>query len=89
MTVDGGVLSGGPANSMRGGDTVILATRNQGKIAELSLLAAPLRLRLQGLPDNCPEVEETGATFAENALLKARAASMGTGHVAIADDSGL
>ena len=89
MTVDGGVLSGCPAHSTRGGDTVILATRNQGKIAELSLLAAPLRLRLQGLPDNCPEVEETGATFAENALLKARAAAMGTGHVAIADDSGL
>jgi XTP/dITP diphosphohydrolase len=90
MTVeDSGILPGGDADSLRVEDTVILATRNQGKIAELTLLAAPLGLSVQGLPDNCPEVEETGATFAENALLKARAAAIGTGRVAIADDSGL
>jgi XTP/dITP diphosphohydrolase len=71
------------------GDIVILATRNRGKIAELSLLAAPLGLLVLGLPEDCPEVEETGATFAENALLKARFAADRTGRVAIADDSGL
>jgi XTP/dITP diphosphohydrolase len=70
-------------------DALVLATRNQGKIAELSLLAAPLGLTIRGLPDGCPEVEETGATFAENALLKARSAAAFTAQVAIADDSGL
>ena len=54
--------------------TIVLATRNQGKVREL---AEPLRafgLRVVGLdafPD-LPEVEETGTTFEENALLKAR-----------------
>ena len=57
--------------------TIVLATRNQGKVREL---AEPLRafgLRVVGLdafPD-LPEVEETGTTFEENALLKARAAA--------------
>ena len=71
--------------------TIVLATRNQGKVREL---AEPLRafgLRVVGLdafPD-LPEVEETGTTFEENALLKAREVSERTGLVAIADDSGL
>ena len=71
--------------------TIVLATRNQGKVREL---AEPLRafgLRVVGLdafPD-LPEVEETGTTFEENALLKAREVSKRTGLVAIADDSGL
>ena len=57
--------------------TIVLATRNQGKVREL---AEPLRafgLRVVGLdafPD-LPEVEETGTTFEENALLKAREVS--------------
>ena len=71
--------------------TIVLATLNQGKVREL---AEPLRafgLRVVGLdafPD-LPEVEETGTTFEENALLKAREVSKRTGLVAIADDSGL
>lgn len=71
--------------------TIVLATRNQGKVREL---AEPLRafgLRVVGLdafPD-LPEVEETGTTFEENALLKAREVSKRTGLVAIADDSGI
>ena len=71
--------------------TIVLATRNQGKVREL---AEPLRafgLRVVGLdafPD-LPEVEESGTTFEENALLKAREVSKRTGLVAIADDSGL
>lgn len=69
----------------------VLATANTGKIAELAAELAPLGveiLPLSAFPD-LPEVEETGQTFAENALLKARAAAKGTGLLAIADDSGL
>ena len=71
--------------------TIVLATRNQGKVREL---AEPLRafglcvVGLDAFPD-LPEVEETGTTFEENALLKAREVSKRTGLVAIADDSGL
>lgn len=68
---------------------LILATRNPGKVREL---AAPLAARgfaVRALPDDMPDVEETGATFEENALIKARAASAATGLPALADDSGL
>ncbi len=71
--------------------TVVLATRNKGKVAELSVLLGPFGLVVAGL-DAFPqlgEIEETGATFAENALLKAAAVSGATGLVAVADDSGL
>lgn len=73
------------------GACLVLATRNQGKIRELASLLAPFGLTVLGLdafPD-VEEVEETGATFAENALLKACAVSTATGLVAVADDSGL
>jgi len=68
---------------------LILATRNPGKMREL---AEPLGQRgfdVRLLPDDAPDVEETGVTFAENALLKARAAALATGLPALADDSGL
>ncbi len=71
--------------------TVVLASRNAGKIRELGILLAPFGVTVKGL-DAFPavgEVEETGATFAENALLKAATVSALTGHIAIADDSGL
>ena len=71
--------------------TIVLATRNKGKIAELSSLLAPFNLQVLGL-DSFPhveEVEETGTTFVENALLKACAVSKATGCVAVADDSGI
>jgi XTP/dITP diphosphohydrolase len=72
---------------------LILATRNPGKLAELRriLEAAQTGVTagdLSGYPD-FPEVAETGATFAENALLKARAVAEGIGLPAVADDSGL
>lgn len=70
---------------------VALATRNRGKLRELAGLLAPFALTVLG-PEDFPhigDIEETGATFAENALLKARAVSLGTGLVALADDSGL
>ena len=71
--------------------TVVLATRNAGKIDELRRILAAYDVDLVGLdafPD-LPDVPETGATFAENALLKAHAVSAATGRPAIADDSGL
>jgi XTP/dITP diphosphohydrolase len=70
---------------------VVLATRNAGKIAELRRILAAYDVDLVGLeafPD-LADVVETGATFADNALLKAREVSRATGLVAIADDSGL
>jgi XTP/dITP diphosphohydrolase len=71
-------------------DGVVLATRNEAKLRELSrILGAEVRLRgLQEFP-GAPEVAETGATFEENALLKARAIAAYTGLPAVADDSGL
>ncbi|MHB8451861.1 MAG: RdgB/HAM1 family non-canonical purine NTP pyrophosphatase [Mycobacteriales bacterium] len=73
-----------------GARTVLLATRNPGKLAELSRILGP-GVAVAG-PDQVasyPEPVETGETFAENALLKARAAVRYTGLAAIADDSGL
>jgi XTP/dITP diphosphohydrolase len=70
---------------------VVLATRNAHKVAELRRILAPYDVELVGL-DAFPDVEdvaETGATFADNALLKARTVAVRTGHVAVADDSGL
>lgn len=71
--------------------TIILATTNKGKVRELAEPLSAFGLTVLGLdafPD-LPEVEETGETFAENALLKARAVADATGLSAIADDSGL
>ena len=71
--------------------SIILATTNKGKIRELAEPLAAFGLTVLGLdafPD-LPDVEETGETFAANALLKARAAAEATGLTAVADDSGL
>lgn len=72
-------------------NTIVLATRNQGKIRELSVLLRPLGVEVRGL-DQFPEIgeiPETGETFQENALIKARAVAQLTGLVAVADDSGI
>ena len=53
--------------------TLILATRNQGKVKELREPLARFGFDVQSLPDDFPEVPETGSTFEENALIKARA----------------
>ncbi len=72
---------------------LLLATRNAGKLAELQRLleAAVPGVQVVGLRDveEYPEAPETGATFAENALLKAHEAVRYTGLPAVADDSGL
>jgi len=75
---------------------LVLATHNKGKLRELREL---LRGQVPGLDVDTqvvdaaavggPDVVETGVTFAENSLLKARAVAEATGLVAIADDSGL
>ncbi|WP_222272719.1 RdgB/HAM1 family non-canonical purine NTP pyrophosphatase [Modestobacter marinus] len=72
---------------------LLLATRNAGKLAELQRLLATAvpGVEVVGLRDvpQYPEAPETGATFEENALLKAREAVKYTGLPAVADDSGL
>ncbi len=71
---------------------VLLATRNAHKLVELRRILAPrLDVEVIGL-DDVPafdEVPESGATFADNALIKAREAVVHTGLVTVADDSGL
>ncbi|MGQ4275449.1 RdgB/HAM1 family non-canonical purine NTP pyrophosphatase [Pseudidiomarina sp. E22-M8] len=69
---------------------VVLATGNQGKIRELKELLQPLdwQVRAQG-EWKFAEAEETGLSFVENAILKARHAAEQTGLPALADDSGL
>ena len=77
-------------------DTVVLATRNAAKLRELARIlgaedSGGAQIRLVGLDEfpGAPDVPETGATFEENALLKARAIASYTGLPAVADDSGL
>ncbi|WP_441002866.1 XTP/dITP diphosphatase [Pseudocolwellia agarivorans] len=70
--------------------TVVLATGNQGKVKELSNLLAQHAIEVVPQSNfNVPEVPETGTTFVENAIIKARHAAKITGLPAIADDSGL
>lgn len=72
---------------------LVLATRNAKKLAELDRLLASAGLTVEILGSDAfsdlPEIEETGSTFAENSLIKARAVAAHTGLIAIADDSGL
>jgi XTP/dITP diphosphohydrolase len=68
---------------------LILATRNTHKVAEVSRLLAPFRLKVLPLPRNVQLPPEDGETFAANALPKARAASLALKRAVIADDSGI
>jgi XTP/dITP diphosphohydrolase len=72
---------------------VVLATRNKGKIAEFERLLTELAsdIHVLGLSDfpDMPDVEESGTTLEENALLKSRAIAAFTGLPSLADDSGL
>jgi XTP/dITP diphosphohydrolase len=69
---------------------IVLATGNPGKVRELGDLLADSGIEILPQSDfDVPEAEETGLTFVENALLKARNASRWTNLPAIADDSGL
>ncbi|AUM13255.1 XTP/dITP diphosphatase [Ketobacter alkanivorans] len=69
---------------------IVVATGNKGKLKEINQVLNPFGLRALGQSDfDVPEIEETGLTFVENAILKARNASKITGKPALADDSGL
>lgn len=71
-------------------DKIVLASNNPGKLKELQSLLAPLNIEV--LPQsefNIPEIEETGLTFIENSILKARNAAAHSQLPALADDSGL
>ena len=70
--------------------TIVLASNNPGKVREFNALLAGHHIEV--VPQSnfqVPDVEETGLTFVENALIKARNAALHTGLAAIADDSGI
>jgi XTP/dITP diphosphohydrolase len=71
--------------------TLVMATKNAGKVREMGELLRDLGVRLLSLADfpEIPEIPEEGATFAENAATKARTVARLTGLPALADDSGL
>ena len=67
---------------------VVLASGNQGKLREISAILAPTGLELRAQSEwQLEEADETGLTFVENALIKARHAAEQTGLMTIADDS--
>ncbi|AWB67212.1 non-canonical purine NTP pyrophosphatase [Saccharobesus litoralis] len=69
---------------------IVLATGNQGKVKELSAMLEPLSIDVVAQSEfNVSSVAETGTTFVENAIIKARHAAAATGLPAIADDSGI
>lgn len=69
---------------------LVIASHNQGKVREIRALLSPFGIEPVSAGElNLPEPEETGTTFAENALLKAHASAQGSGLPALADDSGL
>lgn len=70
--------------------SLVLASHNLGKIAELEALCAPLGVTVHSAQAlSLPEPDEVGTTFGENAILKAEAACSSSGLWALADDSGL
>ncbi len=73
-------------------DTLVVATGNRGKLEELRALLAALPVRVLGVSEvlaSPPHVIEDGATFADNAIKKARAVARATMMLTVADDSGL
>ncbi len=72
------------------GTTLVIASHNPGKVREIADLLAPLHCEfVPAATLGLPEPEETARTFAGNAEIKALAAARGSGHPALADDSGL
>jgi XTP/dITP diphosphohydrolase len=75
---------------LKRGTRIVIATHNEGKARELAELFEPIGVETVSAGAlGLPEPEETGASFAENAKLKAEAASAASGMLAVADDSGL
>ncbi len=72
------------------GDTLVIASHNEGKVAEFRVLMTPFGVHLRSAAElSLPEPEETGDSFRANAALKARAAAECSGIPSLADDSGL
>ena len=72
------------------GEAIVLASNNAGKVREINQLLEGTGIRVVPQGDfGVPEAEETGLTFVENAILKARNAAQHSGLPAIADDSGI
>jgi len=72
------------------GETLVIASHNEGKVREIRELLSLYGLVVKSAAElQLPEPEETGATFADNAALKAKAAADASGFLALADDSGL
>jgi len=72
------------------GSKLVIASHNEGKVRELGELFEPYGIECVSAGSlDLPEPAETGDTFEANALLKARAAAAGSGHMSLADDSGL
>ena len=80
-----------PNSSRRlGSGSLVIATHNAGKLKEISALLAPYGVNCISAGSlGLPEPAETGVTFAQNALIKARAAAEASGLAALADDSGI
>jgi XTP/dITP diphosphohydrolase len=73
-----------------GGGSLVIATHNDGKLREISALLQPYGMKCISAGSlGLPEPPETGTTFTQNALIKARAAAEASGLAALADDSGL
>lgn len=89
MTDAPSLLPHGRISTSLAGD-IVVASGNQGKVAELARLFSQLPVNLRPQSDfSVVPAEETGLTFVENAILKARAVAAQTGLPALADDSGL
>lgn len=72
------------------GRRIVVASHNAGKVAEIADLLAPYEIRAVSAGAlGLPEPEETGATFEENAAIKALASASASGEAALSDDSGL
>ena len=75
---------------LKRGVRIVAATHNEGKVRELAELLAPFGVNCVSAASlGLPEPDETGASFAENAAIKAEAAAGASGMIALADDSGL
>jgi XTP/dITP diphosphohydrolase len=73
-------------------DAIAIASRNEGKLREIAAICSdwPVHwVTVRDHPEDWPDIEETGSTYRENALLKARAVAEFTGEPALADDSGI
>src|SRR3954470_846263 len=78
------------ARRIGAGELLVVASHNSGKVVEIEVLLKPFLVKTVGAASlGLPEPEETGATFEENAALKARAAAERSRLPALSDDSGL